>query len=234
MPYVFNPFTDNLDNIGPGGTLSNPVTPTQGGTGVSNPTANTVPIAEGASNFNFVGPGTANQVLTSNGAGVDPSFKAISTQTSSSAFWANTSVSLSNVTGDGTNYTVVFDNLTYGQNGSAYNTSTGIYTAPSTGWYVFTYAMCLTGVTGSHTDCNCDLQTTDAFGLLYRSISNPAALKDPAGNVTVYDSRVVHLAATNTIKVVVSVFSGAKVVGLLGPQSTVQMYTSFGGALISL
>lgn len=76
MPYVFNPFIDNLDNTGSGGGggLSNPVTPTQGGTGVSNPTARTIPVAEGASNFNFVGPGTAGQVLQSGGAAADPSY----------------------------------------------------------------------------------------------------------------------------------------------------------------
>lgn len=55
-------------------TIALPVSPTNGGTGVSNPTAHTVAIAEGAANFNFVGPGTAGQVLQSGGAGVDPAF----------------------------------------------------------------------------------------------------------------------------------------------------------------
>jgi hypothetical protein len=49
--------------IGAAGGLSNPVTPTQGGTGVSNPTAHTIPVAEGSSNFNFIGPLTAGQLI---------------------------------------------------------------------------------------------------------------------------------------------------------------------------
>lgn len=54
-----------------GGALSNPVSPTQGGTGVSNPTAHTLPVAEGASNFNFLGPLTNGQLLIGS-TGADP------------------------------------------------------------------------------------------------------------------------------------------------------------------
>ena len=60
-----------------GGIASGIVVPAQGGTGIANPAAHTVPIAEGASNFNFVGPGTSGYVLMANGAGADPSFQAI-------------------------------------------------------------------------------------------------------------------------------------------------------------
>lgn len=44
-------------------TSSGTISPANGGTGVSNPTARTIPIAEGASNFHFVGPLTAGQLL---------------------------------------------------------------------------------------------------------------------------------------------------------------------------
>jgi hypothetical protein len=47
------------------------VTPAFGGTGVSNPTAFTIPIAEGASNFNFLGPLTNGQLLIGS-TGADP------------------------------------------------------------------------------------------------------------------------------------------------------------------
>lgn len=51
-----------------------PVTPANGGTGVSNPTAHAVAVAEGSSNFNFVGPGVVGSFLVGNGAAADPSF----------------------------------------------------------------------------------------------------------------------------------------------------------------
>lgn len=54
------------------------INPTYGGTGVSNPTAHTIPVAEGSSNFTFISPSTAGFVLTSNGTGSDPSFQAVS------------------------------------------------------------------------------------------------------------------------------------------------------------
>jgi len=47
------------------------ITPAHGGTGVANPTAHTLPIAEGASNFTFVGPLTNGQVLIGS-TGADP------------------------------------------------------------------------------------------------------------------------------------------------------------------
>jgi hypothetical protein len=40
------------------------------------PTAHSVPVAEGASPFNYLAPGTAGQLFTSNGASADPTFQA--------------------------------------------------------------------------------------------------------------------------------------------------------------
>lgn len=45
--------------------------PSAGGTGVANPTAHTLPVAEGSSNFNFLGPLTNGQLLIGS-TGVDP------------------------------------------------------------------------------------------------------------------------------------------------------------------
>jgi C1q domain len=52
-------------------------------------------------------------------------------------FFAYKSASTSNVTGDGTFYTVIYDTTTINQ-GSGYSTSTGKFTAPVTGNYLFT------------------------------------------------------------------------------------------------
>ncbi len=50
---------------------SSPTSPANGGTGVSNPTAHTLPVAEGASNFHFLGPLTNGQLLIGSTGG-DP------------------------------------------------------------------------------------------------------------------------------------------------------------------
>ena len=48
-------------------SVSTPITPAQGGTGLSTLTANNVLIGNGTSNVTFVAPGTSGNVLTSNG-----------------------------------------------------------------------------------------------------------------------------------------------------------------------
>jgi hypothetical protein len=49
-------------------SLSSPITPGQGGTGLTSLTANNVLIGNGTSNVSFVAPGTTGNVLTSNGS----------------------------------------------------------------------------------------------------------------------------------------------------------------------
>lgn len=53
------------------------VQPANGGTGVASPTAHTLPVAEGASPFNFLGPLTNGQLLIGS-TGLDPVSAAIS------------------------------------------------------------------------------------------------------------------------------------------------------------
>lgn len=80
--------------------------------------------------------GTSGYVLKSNGVGVAPSFQAPGSGSGSvaTAFFANRSSDVSNVTGDGTSYVVVWNNEVY-DIGSDFNTSTGVFTAPSTSKY---------------------------------------------------------------------------------------------------
>lgn len=60
-------------------TLANPLTPTNGGTGLATLTAHNVMIGEGTSNVAFAAPGaTTGVALVSNGAASDPSFTTVS------------------------------------------------------------------------------------------------------------------------------------------------------------
>jgi hypothetical protein len=67
--------TQLFGGLFPGGV----VPPSQGGTGQTTLTANGVLIGEGTNPVNSVGPGTAGQMLVSNGSGVDPSFSNVPT-----------------------------------------------------------------------------------------------------------------------------------------------------------
>lgn len=68
---------------------ANIIDPVQGGTGVSNPTAHTLPVAEGASNFSFLGPLINGQLLIGN-TGNNPSPATIT---------AGTNISITNAAG---------------------------------------------------------------------------------------------------------------------------------------
>lgn len=55
--------TVNLGTVATGIWNGTTITPTHGGTGVSNPAAHTLPVAEGSSSFTFLGPLTNGQLL---------------------------------------------------------------------------------------------------------------------------------------------------------------------------
>lgn len=58
-------------------------------------------------------------------------------------FLAYASANIENVTGDSTEYVVIFDEVVFDQ-GSDYNTSTGEFTAPVTGKYIFSARVAMT------------------------------------------------------------------------------------------
>jgi hypothetical protein len=94
-------------------SVSAPVTPAQGGTGVSALTANNVIIGNGTSNVTFVAPGTTGNVLTSNGttwtsaaAGGGSAMTLISTQTAN----ASTSITFTGLT-TYSKYQIIIENL---------------------------------------------------------------------------------------------------------------------------
>jgi hypothetical protein len=70
VSYVINPFTGQLDAINSTSAAA-PLSPASGGTGVASPAAHTLPVAEGAAPFNFLGPLTNGQLLIGS-TGADP------------------------------------------------------------------------------------------------------------------------------------------------------------------
>lgn len=75
--------------LGTAAFVNVPIVPINGGTGVSSPTIHTLPVAQGASNFNFLGPLTNGQLLIGS-TGADPVAAAIT---------AGTNITISNTAG---------------------------------------------------------------------------------------------------------------------------------------
>jgi len=84
-----------------------------------------------------LGFGTSTQVLTSNGPGVSPTWQAAGGGGITEYFSVNLTSPQNNVTGDGTQYQIPFNSQLTSTPNANYNTSTGVYTAPSTGIYSF-------------------------------------------------------------------------------------------------
>jgi len=122
--------------------------------------------------------GTATYVLTSNGAGLAPTFQAAGGGSTQALFQAYLTGNQTNVTGDGTTYTIQFNTTSYNVS-SCFNTGTFTFTAPKTGKYIFTGACYGYGYGGGHTQQNINLILSG--GTYYCYTVNPFAM---SGNST--------------------------------------------------
>jgi hypothetical protein len=120
-------------------------------------------------------------------------------QTGSVAFRAYNNTLRSNVTGDGTLYTVPFDAENFDP-GSNFDTTTGIFTAPTDGFYQLNATVRLEGgtnqtyafiqiVTTNNTlqqeiDVTSGVFTSTIAGLVYMAIGNTAVVKVQCGGGT--------------------------------------------------
>jgi hypothetical protein len=131
-------------------SVSTPITPTQGGTGLTTLTANNVLIGNGTSNVNFVAPGTNGNVLTSDGT---------SWVSSTPSAFAYPGAGIANSTGSawGTSYTT---------NGSG--TVVALATSPT----LVTPAL---GTPSSGTLSGCTVDGTDAVGFRNIPINSQSA-----------------------------------------------------------
>lgn len=209
-----------------------PITVPFGGTGTATLTANGVLVGEGTGSVAVTAAGTNGQVLVGS-TGADPAFTTLTssagtilyttgahtlnleasyTQTARPAFSAYVSAPIANVTGDGTVYTIIYDTVLYDQ-ASNYNNATGIFTAPVTGIYLFTVSYFLTGLGVANIVGSVTIQTTGYQVFLDQS--GMGIERDSSSNLIVSNrSAQVKLTAGSTAFVLVTVYSGAKIVGV--------------------
>jgi hypothetical protein len=174
-----------------------------------------------------VTPSTAGFVLTSNGTSADPSFQVLPSSAASSAtFSAYLSSDMTNVTGDSTTVTILFDTTTSNV-GSAYNTSTGIFTAPATGVYLFGKQVTLSTSAASFVAAYTQI-VINAGSPTYKSQSF-STLTGASVNRQEESTVILSLSANDTVKIVAFATASvsAKNSSILG--STGNLQTSFWG-----
>ncbi len=122
---------------------------TTNSSGVPSLVAAPLSIAYGGTNATSMSTSTGivkydgTSLVTSTTAKIDSSNRY--TNTSQPAFNQRNGSTRTNVTGDGTVYTAIFNTATSTQQGSGFD-GTSTFTAPVTGWYHFDYGIALTGI----------------------------------------------------------------------------------------
>lgn len=139
-------------------------------------------------------------------------------------FSARVSATIPNVTGDGTNYTIIFDDDTINI-GSHYNPITGIFTAPVTGLYTFYTNQWLRAINVAHTSGLAFIATTTQLIRIYQG--NPGVEKGAASDMSINGAVLVKLTATDTVSSQISIAAFTKTIDVSNIGETI-----FGGQLI--
>lgn len=176
------------------------------------------------------------KITTAGDASADPSSASIiikltsageMTEPLQSCFMALNSASDTNVTGDGTAYTVICDSETFDQN-SDYNNSTGVFTAPITARYHFSVAISVQNLSAGHTALFSQLVASNRN--VWICNANPQGSKASDGVFNFQGMITVDMDAADTASIQVTVSGSTKTVTVTG-QAT-NPITYFSGELV--
>lgn len=152
-----------------------------------------------------VGPSTGTTLMTLSSTGV----RTLPLNPAVFAYVHNGGANITNVTGDGTVYTIIFDSTALDA-GTNFNTTTGAFTAPVAGNYLVIANVTLTGLGVAHTSA---LLSISCNGAITRNQFNPIA-SAVGGILTCSLSIIYPLPVSTTISATIQVSGSTKTVGV--------------------
>lgn len=177
--------------------------------------------------------GTTGTVLRSDGTNnvYSTTFTIDSTglmlNTAQPVFSAYRSSSASNVTGDSTIYTVVY-NSTNINVGTSYNTTTGVFTVPITGFYMFNCTIVTSGFLVGHVTQDIGIGSSGSASWGTRlSSCNPFNIKQSAAFVSQGGSWMAKLVAGDTVSTNVTVIGSTKVISVYGDATGLTTFSGY-------
>jgi len=139
------------------------------------------------------------------------------------AFSAQQTVNALNATGNGTIFTIIYDSI-LGQQGTNYNSATGVFTAPVTGYYQFNASILVSNLGAAHTLFEAFF-TRNAGANHFGFVVNPFVTQSASGLCMYNIAALISLTAADTVAVRTFVSGGAQTV-------TVQGGPVFSGVLV--